>query len=111
MLHPVCVEWQIDEKLLGTNIPPMLLMPFVENVFKHGIDKLKERNTMQVTLQKDDGTLFYTVQNSVGDVTAKRGSGLENLQKRLDLLFPGKYTLQTEKQANEYIASLQIPLL
>lgn len=111
MLHPVCVNWNVDEKLLDTNLPPMLLMPFVENVFKHGIDKLKVENRMEVMLREKEGSLFFKVQNSTGDVTTTRGSGLENLQKRLELLFPGRYTLRTEKQANEYIASLQIPLL
>jgi len=110
MLRPVCVSWKVDEKLLDANVPPMLLMPFVENVFKHGIDKLKEENRMEVTLAEDAGFFFFKVQNSLGDVTTIRGSGLKNLQKRLELLFPGKYTLRTEKQANEYIASLQIPL-
>lgn len=111
MLHPVCVNWNLDEKLLDANLPPMLLMPFVENVFKHGIDKLKVENRMEVMLREKEGSLFFKVQNSTGDVTTTRGSGLENLQKRLELLFPGRYTLRTEKQANEYIASLQIPLL
>jgi LytS/YehU family sensor histidine kinase len=111
MLHPVWVDWKIDEQLLTTSIPPMLLMPFVENVFKHGIDKLTERNCMQVILRQKGNDLFYEVRNSLGNVTESGGSGLENLRKRLDLLFGHHYTMRTEKHSNEYIASLQIPLV
>jgi len=111
MLNPVIIEWKIDETLLKKPVPPMLLMPFVENVFKHGIDKLRQDNSVTILLQSDGQWLVYRVSNPICDeVKISTGSGLLNLKKRLELLYPGHHTIQTKKENGQYIAELRIPI-
>jgi LytS/YehU family sensor histidine kinase len=110
MVHPVRINWQVEAAMLDKQLPPMLLMPFVENVFKHGVDKLKRDNEVTILLQNKAHKLIYIVTNSLCDeVDSKIGSGLSNLKKRLDLLYAGDYLLETTKQNGCYIAKLMLP--
>jgi sensor histidine kinase YesM len=110
MVHPVRINWQVEAAMLDKQLPPMLLMPFVENVFKHGVDKLKRDNEVTILLQNKAHKLIYIVTNSLCDeVDSKIGSGLSNLKKRLDLLYAGDYLLETAKQNGCYIAKLMLP--
>ena len=111
MLHPVQVDWDLDEKAGYEIVPPMLLMPFIENVFKHGIDKLKNHNHVQIHLRGDNGQIVYRVSNLLlNENDRKEGSGLNNLKKRLELLYGDRFDLGSKKQNGYYIATLTIPL-
>ena len=95
-------------------IPPMLLMPFVENLFKHGIDRGAEGNSISLSLVQQDGWLLFTTENLVpmdAPATPKPGSGLRNLEKRLTLLFGDRFTLSTGRTATHFQAFLKIPLV
>jgi sensor histidine kinase YesM len=110
MLHPVQVDWELDEKAGCETVPPMLLMPFIENVFKHGIDKLKNHNHVQIHLRGINGQIVYRVSNLLlTESPRKEGSGLNNLKKRLELLYGDRFDLGSEKQNGYYIATLTIP--
>ena len=95
-------------------IPPMLLMTFVENIFKHGIDK--SRRLYQVTIslvQQNDFLLFKTsnrkIEPAVHDQTG--GFGIINLTKRLRLLYGDKFELAIDCEGELFNAFLKIPLL
>ena len=110
MLHPVQVDWELDEKAGCETVPPMLLMPFIENVFKHGIDKLKNHNHVRIHLRGNKGQIVYCVSNLLLTENPRReGSGLKNLKKRLELLYGDRFDLRSEKQNGYYIATLTIP--
>eukprot|EP01037_Dinobryon_pediforme_P007138 gene7138-7206_t len=77
-------------------IEPMLLIPFVENAFKHGAFEAADA-TVNILLRADDKTLFFSVENSF-DATEKEkdenhGIGLANVKRRLELLYPGQIDL------------------
>jgi sensor histidine kinase YesM len=94
-------------------IPPMLLMTFVENIFKHGIDKTKTENLIEISLIQKDNLLTFKTQNQLAVdcvCESKRGSGINNLRKRLNLLYGGNFELHTDKTDKYYIASLIVPL-
>lgn len=77
-------------------IPPMLLIPFVENAFKHG-SILNGKLTIQISLEyRNDKTLYFTIRNSTleSPESDTGGIGLKNIAKRLDLLFPDNYTFK-----------------
>lgn len=94
-------------------IPPMLLMTFLENVFKHGIDKSSSENEVTISLVQQNGYLEFSTQNLLYSPQAtapERGSGLQNLQKRLSLLFDTNFELKTGPSGKHYNAFLKIPI-
>ncbi len=75
-------------------IPPMLLMTFVENIFKHGVDKSSSHNMIDISLIQQDGYLLFQTRNPVHkkpEQKVSHGFGIQNLRKRLTLLFGTKF--------------------
>jgi LytS/YehU family sensor histidine kinase len=91
-------------------IAPLLFAPLVENAFKHGVSP-SESSRIAITIAITGGrSPVCTVRNSVfpknADDRSGSGIGLENLRKRLDLLYPGKYLWKTEATAQEFITEI-----
>ncbi|HEY0678420.1 MAG TPA: histidine kinase, partial [Chitinophagaceae bacterium] len=113
MLHPLRVNINIEGNISDVKVAPMLLMPFIENVFKHGIDKTEKTNFLQADINIQDGKLMYKVVNSLHNgngAAISKGFGLVNLRKRLELIYPGQFQLDTKQQDHRFIAELQIPV-
>ena len=89
-------------------IAPLILVSFIENAFKHGIDAV-QTSFIKVELKIDNDEIQYSVINSSfpekGKVT-NSGIGLDNLKKRLELLYPNKFELITKEVNSKYIATL-----
>jgi two-component system, LytTR family, sensor kinase len=107
------IEDNIDEATCDRQIAPMLLIPFVENAFKHGIS-LKERSWIDIKLACAGTFIYFEVRNSIhsrveGDPEKERsGIGLKNVAERLKLLYPLKHELQVSDNGNEFVAKLVI---
>ncbi|MGV3765242.1 MAG: sensor histidine kinase [Chitinophagaceae bacterium] len=98
----------------NARIEPMLLIPFVENAFKHGIGNLSSPR-INILLHAGNNTLYFEVRNKfepneprVHD--ANSGIGIPNVQRRLQLLYPEKHQLLLRKEDNWFIAELTIHL-
>ena len=94
-------------------IPPMLLMTFVENIFKHGIDKSSSENKIEISLVQRDGYLEFETRNLIQDkagVTGPNGFGIQNLHKRLTFLYGNRFELKTGADNGFYVAFLKVPL-
>lgn len=94
-------------------IPPMLLMTFVENIFKHGIDRGGTDNKVILSLQEKEGYLIFETANDLQEpppITSPKGFGLENLQRRLNLLYGHHAELHTSRTGPKFHAYLKIPL-
>ncbi|MCU0392960.1 MAG: histidine kinase [Thermoflexibacter sp.] len=92
-------------------IAPLLFVPLVENAFKHGLQTISEGSFAWFSLAVQDNELFFEAQNSIGknlDVQVKSGTGLDNLRKRLDLMYPGKHQLEVEKNEKIFKVTLSI---
>lgn len=95
------------------SLPPMLLMTFVENLFKHGIDRSGSNNKIEISLiHQDSQLLFQTVNRLQPGLVINRGHGfgLQNLRKRLHILFGENFDLNTERSSSSFTAFLKIPL-
>jgi len=104
------ISFETENNFDNKTIPPMLLIPFVENAFKHGnlVDGFLKVD-LQIKLAKD--TLNFSIMNTVkpDDETAKKsGIGLQNIKKRLDLIYPNNYTLQIETKNKWFVVDLHI---
>ena len=94
-------------------IPPMLLMTFVENIFKHGIDKSLKQNQVTISLvQQNHHLLFKTSNHKVDPEPGDQpgGFGIINLTKRLRMLYGGKFELTIDDEGESFTAFLKIPL-
>ncbi|MDJ1495716.1 histidine kinase [Cytophagaceae bacterium DM2B3-1] len=109
--HPIEIRINIQQPDKEIYIAPMLLNPFVENAFKHGIS-FRQPSWIYITLTLDATHLYFKVHNSMhaklenDPEENKSGVGLENVRKRLDLLYPDRYTLTIEQSGQDYFASL-----
>lgn len=97
------------------SIEPMLLIPFVENAFKHGVGLVRSPY-IKVKLNLNGSKLFFVVMNKkpegVEDVKDKTsGIGILNVKRRLELLYPGKHILKINDLEDSYYIALQIELL
>ncbi|MVM31462.1 histidine kinase [Spirosoma sp. HMF4905] len=107
------IELHIYGNPNGQEIAPLLLLPLVENAFKHGIGKQTGKSWLHGTLTLNPTKVEMTVENNKPPIHPKGqkgGIGLANLRKRLELLYPGQYTLQTEDRLETYKAALSISL-
>lgn len=100
------------EKYNDINIPPLLFIPFIENAFKHGIS-YRDKSFIDISMNVTDKSLNFRCSNSLAKANTAAnndhsGIGLENVKKRLNLLFPGKHDLQITNEENVYSVSLVI---
>lgn len=112
--YEIDLTFTLDETGKGCTLPPMLLITFVENIFKHGIDKSSSHNRIWIYLSCKNDKLMFTTSNTLADTTLTKGTskgfGLDNLRKRLVLLYKNNFDLQTGYDGQLYKASLNIPL-
>lgn len=104
------LDVSFDERLFDKQIYPLLLFPFVENALKY----VGGEYWIKVTARLDDDRLSFEVVNAMPDVsesrTIRKGIGLDMLRRRLQLLYPQRYEMHTDKIAQKYIAKLIIKL-
>ena len=109
----VSIRMSAPSNLPDMMIPPLLLIMFVENAFKHGISYRTE-SFVYITVDVKDDRLKFVCRNSKQQLTVKEkkggGMGLVNVRRRLNLLFHDTYTLKIEDRENEYDVSLDLPL-
>jgi two-component system, LytTR family, sensor kinase len=94
-------------------IAPMLLLPFVENAFKHGLENHKGQLNVQVEAALQGRALFFEVRNSRPQVTTPSettGTGLDNVRKRLAILYPNQHELSIETTEHTFKINLWIQL-
>ncbi|MRG46066.1 hypothetical protein GFS24_13135 [Chitinophaga sp. SYP-B3965] len=112
MARNIPVEFKVEGDPSGLEIAPMLLIPFVENAFKHGIS-YTESAFIDIRLDiRTNGTLHLIVRNSLFKqrVSEKGGVGLNNVLKRLSLLYTDAHTITVREHGDEFIADLKIAL-
>lgn len=112
MRFPLEVDIQVQEDAAGITVPPMLLIPLVENVYKHGVEKRRNDNFIRLSLLVVQNRLHVVVENLLLNdaVTTTGGTGLTNLAARLELLFGKDFTLTTGANGKNYQACLNIPI-
>jgi len=111
----IAINTEIEENFTALQITPMLLIPFVENAFKHGIS-LQSPSHIKITLQTKGNVLYFDVHNSIhlkadGDPEKlNSGIGLPNVKQRLNLLYPKKHELLIRESAKEFFVHLTLNL-
>jgi len=109
------LSFNISGEVIERKIAPLLLMPLLENAFKHASNKINEKVWVTIDLIVKENTLYFTVENSVfldGKTQvqdAYSGIGLGNVRRRLSLMYKN-YSLDNESRENYYHTFLMVPL-
>lgn len=104
----------IPEETGKLQIAPLLLLPFVENCFKHGASKFLTNPWINLKIEIKEKKIFLKLMNGKDDNMEERhsklGTGITNVQKRLNLLYPDKYELQICDEREVFVINLWINL-
>lgn len=104
------IDWKYDIDNYDTNIPPMILITFIENAFKYGVSSTHNCK-ISFYLSISNNHLFFVTENDIIRTSNNHNPiGLSNCRNRLELLFPDNYTLDIEDNNNHYKLTLNINL-
>ncbi|TDB63973.1 sensor histidine kinase [Arundinibacter roseus] len=113
--NQVPIEFTVTGNPERVMIEPFLFITFLENAFKHGVSNNFAESWVKITIELSNNRCVYTVQNSAlpakPPVENKSGIGLQNLQRRLELSYPGHYTLHVDSQPEKHSIQLILNLL
>ncbi|HUR12087.1 MAG TPA: histidine kinase [Flavitalea sp.] len=106
------VNVAIENDVRGFSIVPLLLIPFVENAFKHISHHSNGKNFVDVQLQRNNGTFTFVVENSKENhqhsIEPPGGIGLKNVKRRLELLYADKHTLDIINNDSTFKVALHL---
>jgi len=110
----ITINFNITGEFNNKKITPMLLIPFVENAFKHGVSLINQ-SPIDINLNLENEELLFSVQNKVNKYRKERdkehsGIGLQNVKRRLELLYPENHDLKIENAENNFKVYLRIKL-
>ena len=105
------VNYSFPSEDTGIQIAPLLFISLIENAFKHGVSASKESH-IDITLTSDEKRVTFSIENDnfPKKIDDKSGSGigLQNLEKRLKLLYPNKYNFENSIKDNRFLVILKI---
>ncbi|MBL4673953.1 MAG: histidine kinase [Arenicella sp.] len=103
----------ISDQLLSCHLPPMVLQMLLENAVKHGIDNIREGGKIEVTAEFENQIMTLRVCNDLPEGYAEKqsvpGIGLLNIDQRLDLLYSGRGSVDTDITDNRFCVTVTIP--
>ncbi|RPD42907.1 sensor histidine kinase [Chitinophaga barathri] len=115
--QPLDVSFNVSGDVNCRQIAPLLLIPFVENAFKHGVSNETDPVWVTIDVKVKDDVLSVKVENSHTENDAfpaadaeNNGIGLRNVIRRLELLYPGRHTLALKKESGRFTVDLKINL-
>jgi two-component system, LytTR family, sensor kinase len=105
----ISFEYDISDDV---NIAPMVLIPFVENAFKHGNIEDEKNGKIQIRLTVDSGLLTFECRNTLATNKKSKdkegGIGIVNVKRRLELIYPGRHELKSTETATEFSVEMKI---
>lgn len=105
------VNYSFPDKETGIKIAPLLFISLIENAFKHGVSASKE-SLISISMTCDNNTILFKIENDnfpkKTDDKSGSGIGLQNLEKRLKLLYAGKHNFKAFVEGNRFTATLKI---
>jgi two-component system LytT family sensor kinase len=107
------IRFEVSGIVKEVFVAPLLFIPLLENAFKHGLQGISENSFAHFSIALQDNELYFEAKNSVGknlDSQTQSGTGLENLRKRLMLIYPDKHLLDIENAGGVFKITLQLSL-
>jgi len=106
------ISWNVEGDIKDNFISPLLMLAFLENAFKHGASEQIEKPWMGVDISVANGILKFKIANSKNEYISHSndGIGINNVKKRLEFLYPGKYELKINDEGDFFAVSLMVKL-
>jgi LytS/YehU family sensor histidine kinase len=108
------IVFNLNGKPDDSEIEPFLLIPFVENAFKHGLNNEPSKNWLNIDFDFRNKVVSLRVENPLNEHRSSKnlpsGIGLQNVRKRLKLLYPNKHKLHVTVGENTYLTELIIDI-
>jgi sensor histidine kinase YesM len=110
------IQFKVEGQVTDQTIAPLIFIPFLENSFKHGLNHQISEGYVKVVMKVFENKLLLRILNSKPAQARKSpdktsgGIGLENVQRRLNLLYPSQYKLDIEDNEKEHIVELSLDL-
>ncbi len=105
------VNYDFPSEETAIRIAPLLFISLIENAFKHGVSATKT-SRIDINMTCDNATVLFSVQNDnfpkKTDDKSGSGIGLQNLEKRLKLLYPNKYSFENSIKDNRFVVTLKV---
>lgn len=111
--NTVRIDFTLSGIVEEKKIAPLLLIPFVENAFKHGVNPdYPSYILVNILIKKSslEFQVYNTINKTINQGAAYSGLGLNNVRQRLQLLYPGKYNLKIQNDANDFSVFLSLEL-
>jgi sensor histidine kinase YesM len=109
------VHYLVTDDTKGLYIAPLLLLPFVENCFKHGTSSVLQNPWINFTVEVKGTTLVMKLMNgksnTANSTPGNRGIGIDNVRKRLNLLYKNKHVLEIREEQDVFIVDLSLELV
>jgi len=106
------ISWSVEGEIKDKFIAPLLMLPFLENAFKHGTSEQIEKSWLSVDISVMHGTLKCKIANSKNEYVSLRGNGIgiNNVKKRLEFIYPGKFDLKINDEGDFFVVSMMLIL-
>lgn len=107
------ISWNLEGYCENRFISPLLLLPFLENAFKHGLADEIETSWISIDIAVKSDVLRCKIANSKNEFFqyTKNGIGISNVMKRLEITYPGKHELKINDEGNFFVVSLLVKLV
>lgn len=109
------ISWNAEGEIKDKFIAPLLLLPFLENAFKHGTSEQIEKSWLSVDISVMQNSLRCKIANSKNEYVPQgnngiNGIGINNVKKRLEFIYPGKHELKINDEGSFFVVSMLINL-
>jgi len=109
------IELEVTGEVEGKKVAPLIFLPFLENSFKHGLKSGAENPFVKIKIEVFENNLVFEIENSKGKASEindskYKGIGIENVKKRLGLIYPNQHSLNISETENTFKVILQIKL-
>ncbi|MGI8952673.1 MAG: sensor histidine kinase [Chitinophagaceae bacterium] len=109
------ISFKAEPVLKNFSIAPLLIMPLIENAFKHVSNFIEKINEIKINLSFENGVLLCEINNTIEKIPAEPkdsdgGIGLKNMRRRLEILYPDNYDLKCEKNDLYYHSQLRLQI-
>uniref|UniRef100_UPI003217BEED sensor histidine kinase n=1 Tax=uncultured Draconibacterium sp. TaxID=1573823 RepID=UPI003217BEED len=109
------IQFETVGEIRGKKIAPLLFLPFIENSFKHGLKSGIKNTFVKIQLKVTGKVLYFDIENSKGTASEfpdmkYKGIGIENVKKRLELIYPDQHVLRISQTDETFKVLLQVQL-
>lgn len=110
--NKIDISWNVEGEVQDKFIAPLMMLPFLENAFKHGTSQQIEKSWLSVDMSVKENTLKAKIVNSKNEYVPYRseGIGIANIKKRLEFIYPDNHALKISDEGNFFVVSLLINL-